>query len=192
MLWNISFPRYRGTGNPDKRTGSAPPSTTGILIDIIYAVGISVVLFQRGPMTNDRKSGHAMKKKIEDVRTLLNRIGGIILLIGLSGAILIYHTAGNSSVGVLGYEEAGGSVYPIMPEDSKVYLRNMEIYGGKAEVLADELRRGFDGLWHGKPLAFTVAAISVLASVALFYFANCLLYDPESDADDERGGDGTG
>ena len=51
-----------------------------------------------------------------------------------------------------------------MPEDSKVYERNLELYGGKANVLADRLRRWFVGLWHGTPLAIIVASVTILAS----------------------------
>ncbi len=47
-------------------------------------------------------------------------------------------------------------------EDSKQYLRQMEVYGGTANVLASELREWFGGLWHGRALAFTVAFLSVL------------------------------
>ena len=116
-----------------------------------------------------------MKLKIPDLNTCLNLINVIILLVGLGSAILIYRTAEDTPYGVLGYEEGGGTVYPIMPEDSKQYLRGLELYGGKANVLMDQLRRGFIGLWHGKSLAFTVACITVLISFGVFYAANYLL-----------------
>jgi hypothetical protein len=76
-----------------------------------------------------------------------------ILLVGFASAILIYFAApGNTS----GYE----------PEDSKQYLRTMELYGGKANVLAADFRIWFSGLWHGKSLAFTVAVLAVLVALA--------------------------
>src|SRR5208337_1955736 len=115
-----------------------------------------------------------MKWKIPDLHTCLNLISAVILLGGLGSAILIYQTAENTSYGALGYEAGGGSVYPIMPEDSKKYLRGLELYGGKANVLMDQLRRGFAGLWHGKSLAFTVACLSILISFGVFYAANHL------------------
>jgi hypothetical protein len=113
-----------------------------------------------------------MKWKVIDLHTCLNLISAIILLVGLGSAILIYRTAEDNSYGALGYEEKGGSVYPIMPEDSKKYLRDLELYGGKANVIMDELRRGFVGLWHGKSLAFTVACITIFISFGVFYAAN--------------------
>jgi len=44
-------------------------------------------------------------------------------------------------------------MYPMMPEDSKMYQRDLELYGGKAAVLADEFWRWFVTLWHGTRLA---------------------------------------
>jgi hypothetical protein len=42
----------------------------------------------------------------------------------------------------------------------------MELYGGKANVLAGELMHWLQGLWHGKRLALTVACMTVLAAAA--------------------------
>jgi len=103
-------------------------------------------------------------------RTSLYLLSGIILLAGLGSAALIYRAAANANTpgSVLGYVEGDGSVYPVMPEDSKKYLRDMELYGGKANVLADELRRWFAGLWQGKSLAYTIACISALLALGVF------------------------
>jgi len=131
-----------------------------------------------------------MKWKIVDLHTCLNLISAIILVVGLGGAVLIYRAAGNNSYGVLGYEEEGGAVHPIMPEDSKKYLRDLELYGGKANVLADELRRWLVGLWHGKSLAITVACIAIFTSFGVFYAANHLPSRLKSDAPNENNRDG--
>jgi len=129
-----------------------------------------------------------MKRKIADLRTWLNVISAIILVAGLGSAIWIYQTAGNKPYGALGYEQGDGSAYPVMPEDSKKYLRDLELYGGKANVLMDELRRGLVGLWHGKSLAYTVGGLAILVSFGVFYVANRLPSRPESDipAEDDR------
>jgi hypothetical protein len=129
-----------------------------------------------------------MQWKIADLRTWLNVISAIILVVGLSSAVWIYQTAENRSYGALSYEEGGDSVYPVMPEDSKKYLRDLELYGGKANVLMDELRRRFVGLWHGKSLAYTVGGLAILVSFGVFYGANHLPFRPESDtpAEDHR------
>ena len=99
-------------------------------------------------------------------------MSAIILLCGLGSAILIYRTAENTPYGALGYEEGSGSVYPVMPDDSKKYQRDLELYGGKANMLMDQLRRTLAGLWHGKSLAFTVACLSILISFGVFYASN--------------------
>jgi len=123
-----------------------------------------------------------MKCKTENMRTCLRFIAAAILMIGLSSAALIYATSRHYPADVLGYEDAGGSVYPVLPEDSKQYLRGLQLYGGTANVLADELRRWFDGLWHGKSLAFTVACITIFISSAIFYAADRLPAGPKPDA----------
>jgi hypothetical protein len=111
-------------------------------------------------------------KKIASSRTRLNLIGIVILLLGLSSAVLIYWRAENQAANVLGYDEGNGTYYPIMPDDSKKYVRGLELYGGKANVLADELRRWLEGLWHGQTLAFTIAFITIIISLPVFYIAN--------------------
>ena len=132
-----------------------------------------------------------MKWKIEDLHTGLNLIGAIILLVGLGSAILIYRTAENDSNRVLGYEEGNGSVYPVRPEDSKKYLRDLELYGGKANVLAYEFREWFVGLWQGKSLAFTVGCITILISMVVFYAASHARSGLESDISNENDRDRT-
>ena len=116
-----------------------------------------------------------MKWKILNLYTCLNLISAIILVAGLGSAILIYRAAEDTLYGVLGYEEGRGTVYPVMPEDSKQYLRGLELYGGKANVLMDQFRRWFIGLWHGKSLAYTTACMTIFISFVLFYTANYLL-----------------
>ena len=100
-----------------------------------------------------------MKWKTANLQTRLYLISAIILLVGLGSAILIYLTAENDSYGILGYE------------DSKTYIHDLELYGGKANVLASEFMRWFGGLWHGKSLAFTVACITIFISFGFFFVA---------------------
>jgi len=137
------------------------------------------------------KNRHNVKRKIANRPTCLNLIGAIILLVGLGSSILIYRTAQNDANSILGYEVGDGSVYPVRPEDSKKYLRDMELYGGKANVLTDEFRRWFIGLWHGESLAFTVAGITIFISFGVFYAANHLPSDLEFDIRRENNWDRT-
>jgi hypothetical protein len=123
-----------------------------------------------------------MKKKVTNLQTRLYLITAVILLCGFGSAIWIYLAAENNSDGAIGYETAGGYVYPVSPEDSKLYMHNLELYGGKVNVLANEMVRWFVGLWHGKSLAYTVACISVIISFGVFFVANHLPTDTKSDA----------
>lgn len=55
------------------------------------------------------------------------------------------------------------------PMQSKLYLRQLEIIGGKSAVFGAELQQWFSSLWHGENLAFTVAFLTlVVLSVYLF------------------------
>jgi hypothetical protein len=126
-----------------------------------------------------------MKWNVADRRTYLNLIGAMVMLVGLGSAIFIYWTAGQNSSNILGYEADGGSVYPIMPEDSKKYLRDLELYGGKAAVLTEEFKGWFAGLWHGRSLAWVVAGTAILVSFCFFYAANQKSSHVQSDVSNE-------
>ncbi len=132
-----------------------------------------------------------MKWKSANPQTWLKLISAIILLVGLGSAVLIYQTAETDLSSALGYDIAGQSVYPIMPENSKMYKHDLELYGGKAAVLADEFRRWFVGLWHGKSLAFTVAFISIFISFGFFFAANYMPPRLKSDVRSENNRNGT-
>ncbi len=122
-----------------------------------------------------------MKWQIPDRPTRLKLISLIILLVGLASAVWIYQRAETAPYGALGYVNEGGILYPVMPEDSKQYLRSMELYGGKANVLADQFRRWFVGLWQGKSLAFIIACTTIITSFGFFYAANHLSPPLKSD-----------
>ena len=109
-----------------------------------------------------------MNWKKVNLALCLNLTGAVMLLAGVSLATWIYVGAENREEAALGYE--GG--YPINPGDSKQYQRDMELYGGKANVLADEFRRWFEGLWQGKSLAVIVAGTSILIALGCFYGAD--------------------
>jgi hypothetical protein len=118
-------------------------------------------------------------------RECLNIIGAIILLVGLGSALLIHLSAREDSSSDLGYQDG----YPVMPDDSKQYLRGLALYGGTANVLADEFRRWLAGLWHDGSLAFPVLCIAILVSSRVFYVANRL---PSRYKSDERGDNNRG
>ena len=132
-----------------------------------------------------------MNGKSAGLRIGINLISAIILLVGLGTAIFIYQTADMDASGALGYQIIGGAIYPIMPENTKIYKHDLEVYGGKAAVLADDFRRWFNGLWHGKSLAFTVAVITILVSFTGFFAERHLPSQSISDDGAENNRDGT-
>ena len=97
--------------------------------------------------------------------------GSIILLIGLISSVIIYRTASDNSNNVIGYEEINGVVYPLLAEDSRKYMRNLELVSGKSGVLVSEFNQWLVGLWQGKSLAFTILFLSVVISSGIFFVA---------------------
>jgi hypothetical protein len=79
---------------------------------------------------------------------------------GLGAAVAIYATAAPEPPNPLGYDML----------DSKKDLRQLEMIGGKANVFAVTFLEWFKGLWHGRSLAFTVAALSLFLSLIFWLF----------------------
>jgi hypothetical protein len=92
--------------------------------------------------------------KTANLQNRLYFIAFIILLVGLLGSVLIYLAAGNPSDGSMVDDY----------QNTKSYVRNLELYGGKMNLLMAEFSDWFDGLWHGRSLATTVACITVFLS----------------------------
>jgi hypothetical protein len=120
-----------------------------------------------------------VKWKIFDKQYRLNLISAIILLVGLGSAIVIYIAAPDESDSVLGYDIVGGTMYPNVP--SKMDVHNLELYGGKPLVLANDILRWFDGLWQGKSLAVTIAWISIITAGVIFFFNNYVTFEDEAE-----------
>src|SRR6266567_8115055 len=88
----------------------------------------------------------------------LRWISYAILILGICSAVFIYATASPPPEHPLGYD----------PFASKKYVRDLELYGGKINILAVEFRQWFDSLWGGKNLAYTIALLTVLLSSLLW------------------------
>ncbi|MDD4869294.1 MAG: hypothetical protein PHR77_01945 [Kiritimatiellae bacterium] len=84
----------------------------------------------------------------------------IILIAGLCSAAFVYLRADAEPVDM--------TVFEI--EHSKKYSRSLLVYAGEMAVLEDEICRWFKSIWHGKPLAYTIACITVVLSCG-FYLA---------------------
>ena len=87
-------------------------------------------------------------------------IAALIVGAGLVVSAAIYLRPGAESESLLDFS----------PETSKKYLRALELYGGTANVLAVRFQAWFARLWHGRSLAYSVAALSLLAAGAYLFF----------------------
>lgn len=92
----------------------------------------------------------------------------IILAVGFAAAIAIYFMA------------------PPPPEDPAQYgitdtkadVRQMELIGGKANILALQFREWCASLWHGQRLAYTVATLTVVGALVFWFVAHPLPEHP--------------
>ena len=98
-------------------------------------------------------------------------ISALILVVGLGSSVAIYVSAGSGPEEGDQYEIVGNKIYPGGQERSKAYRHNLEVFGGKAAVLADDFNRWFEGLWQGRTLAFTVGLMFLVTSLGFFLAA---------------------
>ena len=101
---------------------------------------------------------------------LYNFLAVIVLAVGIGSSIIIYLTALLTPITPLDYD----------PFNSKKYLRELELFGGKASVLSIEFLQWFEGLWHGKSLAFTVAMISAVLAFLLWFIGIHMETNPDN------------
>ena len=102
-----------------------------------------------------------MKLTLDNPRNRLYFISASILVAGLLCAAMIHLHAETAEDNALLNEF----------EYSKRYQHDLELYGGKANVVATEITNWFTGLWHGKRLAYTIAGMTVLISGGFFFAA---------------------
>jgi hypothetical protein len=114
------------------------------------------------------KSGQT-RRRLYFNRSLVRRISYIIFGAGICISATIYIFARPLIEDPLGYH----------PLKTKVFLRQLEVYGGKGNVMAAELREWFAGLWQGRNLSYTVAFITVIISIILWYIGTRKHADPD-------------
>ena len=107
-----------------------------------------------------------MQRKGPEMKKRIYLIASFILLVGFSASLIIYLTADHNPDNALGLE------------DSKIYRHDLEVFGGKANLLINDFRTWYAGLWHGESLAFTIAFITFFISLVLFLIAGHM--DPGS------------
>jgi hypothetical protein len=102
--------------------------------------------------------------------------GVAILLVGLVGAALIYVFAADDGDTDRASEIVSG----------RMYKHNLELMGGKFAIYADQFNQWFAGLWHGRPLAYTVAVLAVAIALVCFWVARLMSVPLPSESDQER------
>jgi len=101
-------------------------------------------------------------------------VGSLILVLGLALAALVYLTAPPDADASAGNHNTGTAAYSIAPRDSKQYFSDVENVGGKPALLADDLNWWLADLWHGKRLAYTVAALAMALALACYVTGHVL------------------
>ena len=98
-------------------------------------------------------------------RSLLNYAGIVILIIGLGTGEFIYRRSLKNA--------AAQNDDPLAAQyESKVYTRDVQMYGGTFTVLMDKWTRALGQLGEPKPLAITISVVSLLAAGGCFVIAS--------------------
>lgn len=99
------------------------------------------------------------------------------VIAGLISAAIIYTTAPGPDSAVQFYGMA----------NSPQYEQQLERIGGTGAVVLAEFHQWFDGLWHGKPLAYTVAILCAAVASACFLAGYFLFFEtPQDQSDDPK------
>lgn len=115
------------------------------------------------------------------MKNLHRILAGVILLVGLASASVIYlATSENDS------DEVLGAQFVIDHANSKMYLHDLRVYGGNTNVYIDEFIHWFAGLWHGKSLAYTIACLTVFISACSFWFGDLMYMALMTDVPDKK------
>ena len=85
----------------------------------------------------------------------INRVSGWLLLLGLAGATVIF---------ILAPPELPEDPWRTDPLGQRRYARQMQVMGGKANLLSADFIEWFGGLWHGRNLAGTVAVLTLVTT----------------------------
>lgn len=91
----------------------------------------------------------------------IRQLTALLLAAGLGAALAIHRATAPPAPNPLGYE----------PMNTKKYLRDLELYGGKVNVLATEFMGWWNDRWQGRNLATTVACLTVLAAGGFWLLA---------------------
>ena len=109
-------------------------------------------------------------------RRQLHVLGGLVLLLGLGSATLVYRSgedpskpSRNPGASSMEYENQD---FTLSLEDSKKASRDMEIYYGKLGLVVAKWSSRLEELKRPGPLAITIAILSMLVASGCFVAAN--------------------
>jgi ABC-type phosphate/phosphonate transport system permease subunit len=114
------------------------------------------------------KSNH-IGRRLNFNPSLFRLISYVIFSVGMLMSVVVYITARPPMQNPLGYD----------PLDTKRYLRELELYGGKSNIMATEFGEWFVGLWQGKNLSYTIACITLIISIILWFIGSRKHFDPD-------------
>jgi hypothetical protein len=69
---------------------------------------------------------------------------------------------------------------------SKKYVHDLEVYGGRANVIQDEFVRWLEGLWYGRQLAGTTAFLTGFVFLIMRFIASPFRLNTPSDYGSQR------
>ena len=100
--------------------------------------------------------------------------GYAVVVIGwLAAAIVYIASPSQADPGVEGERIVGGQVFSADGSSARE-LQQLERLGGKAAVLTFRFDRWFMSLWSGRPLAFTLAVLSLLVAAGCLRIAGLM------------------
>ncbi|RFU44954.1 hypothetical protein [Paraburkholderia sp. DHOC27] len=123
------------------------------------------------------KEQHFNGLKYGSLQARLYLASVVFLIAGFIGAIMIYATAPAP--------DTAEQVYGMT--NSPQYTQQLQRIGGTGEVVLAQFHQWFDSLWHGKRLAFTVAALCAAAAAACFLAGYFVFFEQARHPDDDAG-----
>ncbi len=88
-------------------------------------------------------------------RRKINRVSAGLLLLGFGAAVLVY---------ALAPPEQPEDPWRTDPLGQRRYARQMQVMGGKANLLTADFIEWFGGLWHGRNLAGTMGVLTLITT----------------------------
>jgi len=125
-------------------------------------------------MSDTDSHGEAMEEQ-RPLHVVIYYWGMGVLLIGLTAGLLIYMFTSDDEGVDYGRQIASG----------RMYQHNVAVMGGKFGLYVEQFNQWFGGLWHGRPLAYTVAVLAVAISLVCFCLA-WIVSEPLPSEPDER------